>query len=61
MYDGCVSFIYLFDCIKEWYILSYVEDLVKNLISLFVEFCGKCFVILGVRDIVWEKFKYVLL
>lgn len=60
VHDGCVSFIYLPDCIKEWYTPSHVEDLAKSLTSLFVESRGKCFVILGVRDIVWEKFKHVL-
>lgn len=60
VHDGCVSFIHLPDCVKEWYTPSHVEDLAKSLTSLFVESRGKCFVILGVRDIVWEKYKHVL-
>lgn len=60
VHDDCVSFIHVPDCIKEWYSPSHVEDLAKSLTNLFAESRGKCFVILGLRDIVWEKYKHVL-
>ena len=60
VHAGCTCFIYMPDCIKEWYATSHVEDVTKSLSQLFVNARGQCFVILGVRDTVWEKYKHVL-
>ncbi|XP_048728653.1 uncharacterized protein LOC125646427 isoform X2 [Ostrea edulis] len=60
LHDNCTCFIYLQDCIKEWYSPGHVEELAKGLTDLFINARGKCFVILSVRDTVWEKYEHVL-
>jgi hypothetical protein len=60
LYDNCTCFIYLHDCIKEWYSPGHVEELAKSLTDMFLNARGKCFVILSVRDTVWEKYEHVL-
>ncbi|XP_062591924.1 uncharacterized protein LOC134253414 isoform X1 [Saccostrea cucullata] len=60
VFENCTCFVYLQDCIKEWYAPSHVEELAKGLTDLFMNARGKCFVILAVRDTVWEKYENVL-
>ena len=56
--DNC--FIYLPDCIKEWYRTSYVEHVVECCREMLTKAHGKCFIIISVLENIWAKYEHIL-
>nr|XP_011428825.2 uncharacterized protein LOC105329328 [Crassostrea gigas]XP_019923212.2 uncharacterized protein LOC105329328 [Crassostrea gigas] len=60
VHDGCVSFIYLPDCIKEWYTPSHVEDVAECLKDMLIRPSDQCYVVLSVNENTWSKYEHIL-